>query len=413
MFQKTVISFFAALALINSAYADDMASISKMIASETKKNRNKGYAMIGALDAAKQKKAKGLLVNEFNIWKTKTLKASKKIEGFLNGYKKGLDKKEKLREEWEKAAHEAMLIIFDTTVFPNPDGPVSGPYIGYYKVMAKVDPAVALYEKLKAKADKDLKKFKNLSKANGIKMRDEYLQARSRSAELRVQIEKHGGEPVEMEKPLRFPMGMLFLKCENWKMSSYYFNKKKDDFYIDDKGLKGDGLDFPMEYGKPLTGYERTLFFFYYATKVDEFNVRVKATCSKTERRAVAINNQYRLALGLCPLQINNKVTQAITGHLSTITEMSHTGATEETRTVGQRVKLAGYKIKGGAGENLAESSITKAMEDWKWDGGHHRVLVEPGAVHIGVFGNNLSGMNIATGEFPPIPVYDYLLHFN
>jgi len=417
MLQKVFILLLILLPLCINAESKsfnsrDISKISKMVQSKSKAERQKGFSQISSLPPAEKEKAIVLLDSIFNSWKGKHQKASKKIVNLFKGSDKGIEEKEALRKSWEKAAKTAMIYIYDTSIFPNPPGPVSGPYTGYTEVMSKVNRARDLYSNLRSKVDKDLMRLTSLSPLNADKIRDEFLEARTRALELKDQLQLLNSSKRSIHDPNDFYLAMIFLKCKNWKIASTFFYKEKDEFYMkEDKG-GGSVLAFPVKYGSPLKGYQRALFFFLYARYVDDYNNKVKAPSSKIERSSVAKNNDYRISLGLCPLQIDSKVTVAMTRHISTIKEMSHTGATEETETLGQRLRLAGYKVKGGAGENLAECALYKAMDDWKWDGGHHRALVQPGAVHIGVFDKNFSGMDIATGEKPILPVYDYLIHF-
>lgn len=407
---KRFTALFLAATLMHAlaAGADEAGAIKKGIQSDDREERAKAFAAIEDLEPEARDKVVVHLAAEFRKWSRAFEDASTRIESLLKGHMKGLEKKEKLREQWEQAARESMAIIFDTAVFPDPPGPVSGPYIGYYEVMAEVDIARALYKKLRKEADRDLKKISGVKRENVERIRDEYLQSKARARELMDVLSRLGKKPEPLKEPPPFYRAMLFLKCEDWGIASQFFLEEGEELYM--KEGKESGIDAAP--GPPLSGYERALFFFLYARQVDAFNLRIDVPSTKNERAAVAKNNDYRISLGLCPLQIHPLITKAITDHLDTVKELSHTGATAETETPGDRIRLAGYKARGGAGENLAQSSLIQSMDGWKWDGGHHRVLVEPGAVHIGVYEKNDCGMNIATGELPELPVFDYLVHF-
>lgn len=400
--------FAAALMHALAAGADEVRTIKKGIESDDGEERAKAFAAISNLEPEAREKVVVYLDGEFRKRSRACEDATSRIESLLKGYRKGLEKKEKLREQWEQAARESMAIIFDTAVFPDPPGPVSGPYIGYYEVMAEVDVARALYKKLRKEADRDLRKISGAKRANVERIRDEYLQATARAKELKGVLSGLGKEPEPLRKPLPFYKAMLFLKCEDWGIASKFFLEEGEELYM--KEGKESGIEAAP--GPSLAGYERALFFFLYARQVDAFNLKVDVPSTKNERAAVAKNNDYRISLGLCPLQIHPAVTKAITDHLNTVKELSHFGDTAETETPGDRIRLVGYRVRGGAGENLAQSSLIQSMDGWKWDGGHHRVLVEPGAVHIGVYEKSNCGMNIATGELPELPVFDYLVHF-
>lgn len=409
---SAILLMTAALGL-NSGPVSKMA-LKKMVQSPSPEARMEAYALIDVQDPEEKEDSLDLLAGEYKKWARKYEKTSKKVCALVNGYARGRERKEALRKEWEAAAVVAMESIFDTYLFPDPEGPVSGPYIGYKEVMAKVKPARELYADLSSTALKDLKNLDKISANNAAKLRDEFVESWNRVSELKAQLTRHAVEIEAVEETPRFCQAMLFLKCRNWETAAEYYLDVDEELYVlKDPEREKSAPRILVAPGRPLTDYERLLFFLFYAGQIDDFNKTIRVEEMKDfERTAVAKNNDYRVSLGLCPLQIESKVTQAMRDHLNTVPEMSHYGMTEDTYTVGDRIRKAGYKARGGCGENLATASLISSMDGWKWDGGHHRVLVQPGAVHIGVYGGNLCGMDIATGEKPIMPVFDYLMHF-
>jgi len=402
--------------------------LKKMIQSPDKEVRAKAYKEISGLEANDRENVLRFLLSEQEKCVRTFEREAKKFEAVISDYEKGLERNDALYLEWEKAAVQAMLIIFDTAVFPDPPGPVDRPYTGYYEVMDKIEPARDLYSKLCAAVKNDLKRLRAMSRTDGKKTRDALLLAKGRAVELDEQLEKHGREPIGICAMPRFAWGMLFLKCGDFNDAAELFigNSTEADIKDTKKAGTGEKENEPetedeagkekefcaVEPNPAFSGYERFLFFSLYASFVDEYNLKINVPSSKQDRLAVAKNNDYRVSLGLNPLQIHQKLTSAITEHIMTSTEMTHFGTTPETWTVGQRVQKAGYKAVGGAAENLSTSSVTTAMDHWKWDGGHHRVLAQPGADHIGVYGKDRCGMNIATGERTAIPVLECIKHF-
>jgi hypothetical protein len=389
------------------------ASLKKMVQSPSPEERMEAYALIDDQVPEEKEDSLYLLAGEYKKWSRKYVQASKKVCALVNGYARGRDRKEALRKEWEAAAVIAMEKIFDTYLFPDPEGPVSGPYIGYKEVMAKVKLARDLYADLSDTALKDLKNLDKISMSNAAKLRDEFVESWNRVSELKAQLTRHKIKIEAVEETPRFCQAMLFLKCRHWETAAEYYLDVDEGLYVlkDPEREKAAPRIFVAP-GLPLTDYERLLFFLFYARQIDDFNKTVRVEVKDFERTAVAKNNDYRVSLGLCPLQIHPKITQAMRDHLNEVPEMSHYGLTADTYTVGDRIRKAGYRARGGCGENLATASLISSMDGWKWDGGHHRVLVQPGAVHIGACGENLCGMDIATGEKPIMPVFDYLMHF-
>ncbi|MCR4318213.1 MAG: CAP domain-containing protein [Planctomycetes bacterium] len=170
-------------------------------------------------------------------------------------------------------------------------------------------------------------------------------------------------------------------------------------------------VDWTVEPGPALEGYERVMFFMAVHYMVNDLNKNMQVEASRAVRDATEYNNWYRAQLMMSPLQIQSQVTQAMIGHLEQMAAydfFGHDGKTPETRDLSSRIRRQGYPF-NTVGENIAQGGIRTAMDNWRWDGGHHRNLVNPRHSHIGPAESaDASGMDLASGGGIELPIVHY-----
>jgi hypothetical protein len=359
-----------------------------------------------------------LLVAERRGWLSRLRRAARRVDGLVVAYDRHLASRSERVAGWEAAARAALEAIFDEQLFPTPVGPIHGPYEGYDQVMARVEVAVELYEDLRRQAHRDLRKVLRLDRDEAAGMLDQLERPAAYAVELGDALVAMGEEAEPAPSPGLLPLAVLRLVAGDWRGVAA----------LDVTAPLTDGRPrpacqegwFPAPSAAPadptgagpaprprgrLEGYERFLFHHALGELVEEGNARAELDdVSADGREAVAVLNRYRRALGVRPLQLHPALVRAIRDHLWTLRELSHEGATPETRTAAQRIAVAGYPASHATGENLSDSDVVTAMGHWRWDGGHHRILVHPCMVHVGVFQGAFSGMLVAAGDVPRLP---------
>ena len=113
-----------------------------------------------------------------------------------------------------------------------------------------------------------------------------------------------------------------------------------------------------------------------------EYNERIETSASRNEHDQVVITNKYRAMMGRKSLAINELILQAARGHsdwMSRTGTFSHFEDTDERRTPGDRMALAGYER--GSGENIhsGAGSPMGAHNGWYHSSGHHRNMLAAG----------------------------------
>lgn len=132
-----------------------------------------------------------------------------------------------------------------------------------------------------------------------------------------------------------------------------------------------------------MTPWERMIAEDLRADAVDAFNDRRVATSlDAAELRFVAALNAYRRALGLRPLEIDERLVVASRKHSQEMADLgyfAHVSPVARNRTPGDRARLEGFS--GGVGENClaGRSDGDGAFEAWYRSPGHHRNLVSSG----------------------------------
>src|SRR5262249_14746950 len=118
------------------------------------------------------------------------------------------------------------------------------------------------------------------------------------------------------------------------------------------------------------------------ANAIVAFDARAAASLDGEERRFMERLNQYRLVLGLRPLQIDERCNVGSRKHSHEMVELGyfgHLSPVARNRTPTDRVRLEGFT--GGVGENCIKGSCDGlgAFEGWYHSPGHHRNLIAGG----------------------------------
>jgi uncharacterized protein YkwD len=136
----------------------------------------------------------------------------------------------------------------------------------------------------------------------------------------------------------------------------------------------------------PMDETERALI--EYNHRVMAYNAALETPATKAEREQVAVTNRYRNLMGRRALMLNNKLLASARGHSRDMVlkgYFSHHAPDPERRTPRQRMKLAGYDLKGGS-ENIARgaSGPEAVHERWRHSSGHHRNLLGKSWLELG-----------------------------
>ncbi|MFH0946246.1 MAG: CAP domain-containing protein [Planctomycetota bacterium] len=117
-----------------------------------------------------------------------------------------------------------------------------------------------------------------------------------------------------------------------------------------------------------------------------EYNVTCACSATDEERRFCRILNDYRIMLGLCCLELDDRLLQAARKHSQEMLELdyfAHISPVSKNRTPATRAQQEGYG--GGVLENCAISGDAQdAFDGWYNSSGHHRGLVSSGVTQLG-----------------------------
>jgi hypothetical protein len=121
-------------------------------------------------------------------------------------------------------------------------------------------------------------------------------------------------------------------------------------------------------------------------TEIDEANATAPSIATDEERRFAAILNDYRVMLGLDPLELLDALVMAARKHSQEMHDLgyfAHESPVEGRRHPADRARLEGYS--GSVLENCAVSGDPRdAFEGWYRSSGHHRGLITDRARVLG-----------------------------
>ncbi len=281
----------------------------------------------------------------------------------------------RLRIEWEGLRDHANAWLFDAVKFPPPrKQPVTGPEIGYDVARAREDAARKAYEAMEPLLDEAAAAALGTPPARARKLREDLASAVASHGEVVSYLGK-GAVPAlpELGGDERF---FLALAEEDWATAT-------------------------TEYRALQKGWRKLCAFHAYGRAIIAWNARNPCGMDKQEMRGIESINRIRPALGISPLRHNEKLTRAAKKHSEEMVGMGyfdHTSPVEANRTPQIRAANEGYK----AEVTECCSSLgtqTSAVEMWKWDGGHHRAMIEPDWTEAGAGSKGYSTFVPGAGE--------------
>ncbi len=140
---------------------------------------------------------------------------------------------------------------------------------------------------------------------------------------------------------------------------------------------------------KPPDDPSRRLLWFYRACRrIEAHNETVRPLADGQEWVNVQHVNAYREYLGILPYEIDPRLLQSARRHSKEMSDkgyFSHDSPTPSEKSHTKRMANAGYK--GGYSENIAAGSASGEHAFWQWFSSppHHKNMVNPGNVHLGV----------------------------
>ncbi len=120
---------------------------------------------------------------------------------------------------------------------------------------------------------------------------------------------------------------------------------------------------------------------------LNDYNQTAPMSATDEERRFAKILNDYRVMLGLQPLELDDRLVSCCRKHSQEMQDMdyfAHESPVAENRSPNDRARKEGYG--GGVLENCAVSSDAQdAFNGWYTSSGHHRGLIAGGVTQLGI----------------------------
>lgn len=263
---------------------------------------------------------------------------------------------ERKRLAWETARDQANAWLFDEEVFPDPgDRVVTGPMEGYGAAKRLGDEAIASWKKLEGLLDRAVRPLRGLKPKKAAALRAAHAEALAAFREALAALPEDQREGLA--EPQVDPLAVLFV----------------------DLAL-GDFATVAEAYAGLAPGWRTLCLFHAYCGAIVAWNERRPFDMEKTALIGMQGINAYRRALGISPVAHNEMLVRAAFGHSEEMTKLgyfSHRSPTEGRKTKEERAALEGYTEQlveciTGAGGGM------RAIEFWKYDGGHHRDMIHP-----------------------------------
>lgn len=132
---------------------------------------------------------------------------------------------------------------------------------------------------------------------------------------------------------------------------------------------------------------ERAIWFYRVCRRIEAYNRAQAGVVNKWEARSVALLNEYREGLGLLPLEIDPRLTEAARRHSKEMCELkyfAHASPTPGQRMPIDRMQKAGYNA--GFSENICANvgDADRAFTVWFNSPGHHLAMTSPAEIAIG-----------------------------
>lgn len=293
---------------------------------------------------------------------------------------------EKRRTTWEEARARATAWIFDEDEFPDPgERVVTGPMIGYEQAKLRGDAAIEAWHGLASALDRAVRPARWLDARKARALLDGW--ERARDALRRVTAELPEERRTDGEAPAPDPLAVLLVRL----------------------GL-GDLPAVAEAYAGMAPSWRTLCLFYAYVRAVERFNEEHSGGLDRGGRAGMEAINAYRVALGISPLAINEKLVRTAAKHSEEMVKLgyfSHRSPVEGRTTKEERAALEGYHA-------LLVECITgvgsgqRAVDFWKFDGGHHRDMVHPKWVEGGFSTRGPAVYVGGSGEEGSFPVLRY-----
>jgi len=131
----------------------------------------------------------------------------------------------------------------------------------------------------------------------------------------------------------------------------------------------------------------RALWFYRVCRRIEAYNRAQTGVVNKWEARSVALLNEYREGLGLLPLEIDPRLTEAARRHSKEMCDLkyfAHASPTPGQKMPIDRMQNAGYNA--GWSENICANvgDADRAFTVWFNSPGHHLAMTSPAEIAIG-----------------------------
>lgn len=292
-----------------------------------------------------------------------------------------------LLEQWNAAKDHANTWLFDASKFPLPEvQPVTGPLRGCKEGLARGAVARELFKQLEKPMGGAIGPALSLRYRSAKKMRAAYAES---LADWRLVKTLLGVNALAAEAEVATvePLAWFFLDlgAEDWA------------------GAAG-------RYRTMSKGWRKVCAWYAYCRKMLARNAVTPAEMGKPAIRGLALNNDYRMSIGISPLWHNAKLARAAQGHSTEMAELGyfgHDSPVAKNASPQRRCKNEGYT--GGNTECCSSASTpSSAMEMWKWDGGHHRAMIHWKWTEAGCSSKGPATLNPGTGTYGSPPGIRY-----
>lgn len=261
----------------------------------------------------------------------------------------------KVRRAWTEAAAHARAWIFDEEAFPVPaQALITGPKEGYAEARLRGDAALRAHDRLAKLLDRELGRVLRLSSDQAAALLEAHAEAGDAWRRI-ARARAVSGEPDLSLDVSPLALDLLALRRGAFAETAARFDGEED-------------------------AWTRVCLFHAYVRTVEDLNETDGKRLSSQAQVGLAELNRYRVALGISPVRHNPKLGRMATEHAAEMMHLgyfSHRSPMPERETKEKRAALVGYE--GRVVECITGARGPRgAIEFWKFDGGHHRDMVDP-----------------------------------
>ena len=292
-----------------------------------------------------------------------------------------------VRAAWLEAAAHARAWIFDETSFPVPaQALITGPMEGYEEAKRRGDAAVQAAARLGRLLDRALARLLALDPDEAATL---LAAVAARDAAWQRLLEARGDPGGAPQRPGPDPRALELLA-----LRAGGFAEASESFWAQDGP------------------WPRVCLFHTYVRTVEDLNAKDGVRLSRQAQRGLELLGRYRAALGVSPVRYNAKLARMATEHADEMMRLgyfSHRSPLPERATKEMRAHLAGYE--GRVVECITGARGPQgAIEFWKYDGGHHRDMIDPRWVEGGFSERGAAVYDGGSGEPGAVPVIHYAI---